>query len=183
MAGILLWPDLCGGAFDPIDQCAAGLRGSSCHHRCFAGITGSSKTLHRIWQTFIWSFRYCPFPFPWILECKGQALIGQIPAEDRDSLVAYGDNSLKDIYLAKNLMTCYKYFTIQEWHASFSPGSGKISMIHTRRQRQDEFRPAGILPIFRMCWILMIQRWPVKQNIPCGKTPDRPGTCFAARTG
>lgn len=50
-----------------------------------------------------------------------QALIDQIPAEDLDSFVAYGDNSLKDIYLAENLLPCYKYFTIQEWHASFSP--------------------------------------------------------------
>lgn len=47
-------------------------------------------------------------------------LLTQIPDEETDSFVAYGDNRFKELYLAYDLMPSYKYFVIQEWHASFS---------------------------------------------------------------
>ena len=50
-----------------------------------------------------------------------EALLDIIPQNERDSFVAYGDNSLKTIYLLHNLQPYYKYFSIQEWHSSFSP--------------------------------------------------------------
>lgn len=34
--------------------------------------------------------------------------------------MAYGDNRFKGAYLAYDLTPTYKYFVIQEWHASFS---------------------------------------------------------------
>lgn len=40
--------------------------------------------------------------------------------EKRYSIVAYGDNRFKGLYLAHDLTPAYKYFVIQEWHASFS---------------------------------------------------------------
>ena len=49
-----------------------------------------------------------------------QLLIDKIPEEDRNFFVAYGGNSLKDIYLVENLLPCYKYFVIQPWHSNFS---------------------------------------------------------------
>lgn len=49
-----------------------------------------------------------------------EPLLAQIPEEERDSFVAYGDNRFKGIYLAFDLMPSYKYFAIQEWQSSFS---------------------------------------------------------------
>mgnify|MGYP007033821844 CR=1 FL=1 len=40
--------------------------------------------------------------------------------EKRYSIVTYGDNRFKELYLAHDLTPAYKYFVIQEWHASFS---------------------------------------------------------------
>lgn len=48
------------------------------------------------------------------------SLIAEIPEEDKNSFVAYGDNRLKELYLLNDIMPCYKYFSIQEWHASMS---------------------------------------------------------------
>ena len=48
------------------------------------------------------------------------SLIQEIPESEKNSFVAYGDNRLKEIYLLNDLMPCYKYFSIQEWHASMS---------------------------------------------------------------
>lgn len=47
-------------------------------------------------------------------------LLDQIPDDELTSFVAYGDNRFKEIYLAYDLTPIYKYFVIQEWHASFS---------------------------------------------------------------
>ena len=49
-----------------------------------------------------------------------ESLLDMIPEEDHDSFIAYGPNIFKELYLLHNLMPCYKYFVIQEWHASFS---------------------------------------------------------------
>lgn len=49
-----------------------------------------------------------------------ESLLEQIPEEELDSFVAYGDNRFKGIYLAFDLMPSYKYYAIQEWKASFS---------------------------------------------------------------
>lgn len=47
-------------------------------------------------------------------------LIAYIPEEDRDCFIAYGDDTLKAVYLKYHIDPCYPYFAIQEWHASFS---------------------------------------------------------------
>ena len=49
-----------------------------------------------------------------------ESLLEIIPGTERNSFVAYGDNSLKTIYLLHELEPYYKYFSIQEWHSSFS---------------------------------------------------------------
>ena len=49
-----------------------------------------------------------------------EGLMAEIPEEDKESFVAYGDNSFKEIYLLTDTMPCYKYFAIQEWHAMMS---------------------------------------------------------------
>ena len=49
-----------------------------------------------------------------------EQLLEIIPQNERDSFVAYGDNRIKGVYLLNDIMPCYKYFAIQEWHASFS---------------------------------------------------------------
>ncbi|MBR0467942.1 glycosyltransferase family 39 protein [Candidatus Saccharibacteria bacterium] len=49
-----------------------------------------------------------------------EALINSIPEIDKDSFIAYGGNSLKDIYLRQNLTPYYKFFSIQDWHSKFS---------------------------------------------------------------
>ena len=49
-----------------------------------------------------------------------ESLLNLIPKEELNSFVAYGDNDLKTFYLLHNLLPCYKYFSIQEWHSSFS---------------------------------------------------------------
>lgn len=49
-----------------------------------------------------------------------ETLLECIPNEEKDSFVAYGGNDLKTLYLLNDLSPCYKYFVIQEWHASFS---------------------------------------------------------------
>lgn len=56
------------------------------------------------------------------LQLQGyESLLEQIPDAEKTSFVAYSrDNRFKGIYLLHNLMPYYKYFVIQEWHASFS---------------------------------------------------------------
>lgn len=49
-----------------------------------------------------------------------ESLLAQIPEEEMDSLMAYGDNRFKGIYLAFDFMPSYKYYAIQEWKASYS---------------------------------------------------------------
>lgn len=49
-----------------------------------------------------------------------ESLLAQIPVEELDSFVAYGDNRFKGIYLSFDLNFYYKYYAIQEWKASFS---------------------------------------------------------------
>ena len=48
------------------------------------------------------------------------SLIEEIPLSDLSSFVAYGGNEFKEIYLLENIIPKYKYFVIQEWHASIS---------------------------------------------------------------
>ena len=50
-----------------------------------------------------------------------ESLLDMIPEQDQNSFIAYGGNIFKELYLLHNVMPCYKYFVIQEWHASFSP--------------------------------------------------------------
>lgn len=50
-----------------------------------------------------------------------EELIEQIPESEKDEFVAYGGNDFKELYLLEDLMPCYKYFVIQEWHAKLSP--------------------------------------------------------------
>lgn len=50
-----------------------------------------------------------------------EQLIEQIPKSEEDDFVAYGGNEFKELYLLEDLMPCYKYFVIQEWHANLSP--------------------------------------------------------------
>lgn len=47
-------------------------------------------------------------------------LMSHIPETDRDFFIAYGDDTLKSVYLKYNIDPCYPYFAIQEWHAEFS---------------------------------------------------------------
>ena len=47
-------------------------------------------------------------------------LMAYIPEEDRDCFIAYGDDTLKAVYLKYHINPCYPYFAIQEWHAGFS---------------------------------------------------------------
>lgn len=49
-----------------------------------------------------------------------EKLLDMIPEDERYSLVAYGGDELKPLYLLYDLTPYYKYFIIQEWHASFS---------------------------------------------------------------
>lgn len=49
-----------------------------------------------------------------------EQLLEIIPQNERVSFVAYGDNRMKGLYLLNDLMPCYKYFILQEWHAGFS---------------------------------------------------------------
>ena len=49
-----------------------------------------------------------------------EQLLDAIPREERTEFVAYGANIFKELYLLHDLLPCYKYFVIQEWHASFS---------------------------------------------------------------
>lgn len=49
-----------------------------------------------------------------------ESLLANIPQDEYDSFVAYGDNEFKGLYLLDDLMPCYKYFSIQQWHTSFS---------------------------------------------------------------
>lgn len=48
------------------------------------------------------------------------SLMKKIPNLEETSFVAYGHNSLKDIYLRYNINPSSKFFAIQDWHASFS---------------------------------------------------------------
>lgn len=60
-----------------------------------------------------------------------ESLLAQIPEEELDSFVAYGDNRFKGIYLMFDLMPSYKYYAIQEWKASFSD--------HIKRETHETF--------------------------------------------
>lgn len=44
-----------------------------------------------------------------------------LPEIHESSFVAYGGNDLKGIYLRYDIPLKNKYFTIQDWHSSFSP--------------------------------------------------------------
>jgi hypothetical protein len=47
-------------------------------------------------------------------------LVDEVPANDKDSLVLYGGNEFKGTYLAKDILPCYKYHAIEDWHGKFS---------------------------------------------------------------
>ncbi len=47
-------------------------------------------------------------------------LVKRIPAEERDSFVAYGENDVKDLYLITDTIPCYKYYMIQDFVSRFS---------------------------------------------------------------
>lgn len=49
-----------------------------------------------------------------------EQLLNMIPENEKNSFVAYGGDEFKQLYLLHDIMPCYKYFVIQEWHASFS---------------------------------------------------------------
>lgn len=49
-----------------------------------------------------------------------ETLLDEIPEDERDSFVAWGNNELKEVYLLYDRMPCYKYYAIQPWHAGFS---------------------------------------------------------------
>ena len=53
-------------------------------------------------------------------ERKWEKLFNEIPEEERDSFVVYGENQLKEIYLLTGTMPYYKYFIVQDWHGGFS---------------------------------------------------------------
>ncbi len=48
------------------------------------------------------------------------SLLSQIPNDELYYFIAYDDNRFKELYLAYDMTPTYKYFVIQEWHASFS---------------------------------------------------------------
>lgn len=50
-----------------------------------------------------------------------ELLVDEIPEDDLDRFVVYGNNEFKEVYLLKDLMPCYKYFVIQDWQGSMSP--------------------------------------------------------------
>ena len=50
-----------------------------------------------------------------------ELLVDEIPEDELDRFVVYGNNEFKEVYLLKNLMPCYKYFVIQDWQGSMSP--------------------------------------------------------------
>ncbi len=47
-------------------------------------------------------------------------LLDGIPRESQDSFVVYGGNEVKELYLLKNIIPCYKYFVIQKFHSQFA---------------------------------------------------------------
>lgn len=49
-----------------------------------------------------------------------EQLLNMIPEDEKNSFVAYGGDEFKQLYLLHDLTPYYKYFVIQEWHASFS---------------------------------------------------------------
>jgi len=49
-----------------------------------------------------------------------EQLLEQVPRNELDRFVAYGDNDFKELYLLHDITPNCKYFVIQEWHASFS---------------------------------------------------------------
>lgn len=49
-----------------------------------------------------------------------EALLVQVPEDERDSFIAYGGSDLKDLYLLNNIIPCYKYFVLQSWHCCFN---------------------------------------------------------------
>ena len=67
------------------------------------------------------------------VETGYEKLLNRIPEDERDFFVAYGDNRLKGLYLLEDISPCYKYFSIQEWHAKYSEYI-KADMIHTFEQ-------------------------------------------------
>ena len=50
-----------------------------------------------------------------------ELLVDEIPEDELDRFVVYGNNEFKEVYLLKDLMPCYKYFVIQDWQGSMSP--------------------------------------------------------------
>lgn len=49
-----------------------------------------------------------------------EQLLSMVPEEERDSFIAYGGGTFRELYLLHDITPCYKYFVMQEWHASFS---------------------------------------------------------------
>ena len=49
-----------------------------------------------------------------------EILFEEIPKNELNSFVAYGNNEFKELYLLTNTMPCYKYYVIQEWISGFT---------------------------------------------------------------
>lgn len=49
-----------------------------------------------------------------------EPLAAEIPQEERDSVIFWGGDSFKETYLLSDIVPCYKYHLIQEWHAGFT---------------------------------------------------------------
>lgn len=56
------------------------------------------------------------------LQRDWEPLVDEIPQEDYDEFVVYGcwNNQFKEVYLLKDIMPCYKYFVIQQFHGFLS---------------------------------------------------------------
>ncbi len=66
---------------------------------------------------YVLSLRFSEYDAP---SPEWSYLIEDIPESEKDSIVIYGDNEFKGTYLAYDILPCYKYHIIQDWHGAFS---------------------------------------------------------------
>ena len=62
-----------------------------------------------------------------------EELIDAIPKDEKESIIAYGENALKDFYLVNDIVPLYEYFSLQEWHAMYNPETKRA--IHEKYQQ------------------------------------------------
>lgn len=97
---------------------------------------GNTKLLTNLYKgiSYVTVFIFCcycisggiPEATELFYECRdersvaGEELVRYIPESDKGEIICYGSDNSKEIYLRNDILPCYKYFIIQNWHASFS---------------------------------------------------------------